>query len=154
MTDYQYPTGTGATGATGPAGSNGTIASRGDVTITTASIANLVSEQGFVTIGRSFAIVKIVANVACRVRLYSTVAQANADLSRPATQTPVFGTAHGVIMDFVLNASVGLTFICSPEVYGANVESSPSSSISYTVENLSGATQSVVVTLTAKIEEA
>jgi hypothetical protein len=144
----------GATGATGAAGAPGTIASRGNVTITTASLADLANEQGFVTIGKSFAIVKIVATCACRVRLYSTVAQANADIGRPATQSPVLGAAHGVIMDFVLNAFTGLTFICSPEAYGANVESSPSSAISYTVQNLSGSTQSVGVTLTAKIEEA
>jgi hypothetical protein len=112
------------------------------------------TENGTTTIGKSFAITQLSATCACRVRLYSTAAQRTADALRPPTVAPAIGSSHGVICDFVLNALVGLNFICSPEVYGANCESTVVSQISYAVENLSGTTQSVGVTLTCKIEEA
>jgi hypothetical protein len=115
---------------------------------------NAATENGTITIGKSFAITQLSATCACRVRLYSTAAQMAADASRPPTQAPAIGTAHGVICDFVLNTLVGLNFICSPEVYGANCEATVVSQISYAVENLSGTTQSVGVTMTCKIEEA
>lgn len=152
--------GVGAVGPAGPAGTNGTngtngtVPPRSNVNKVTAALADLASEQGTVVIGKSFAIVKVVADRACRIRLYSTAAQRTADLSRPATASPALGTSHGVILDIVVNATVGLSFILSPEAYGANCEAVPSSSISYTITNLSGAPSTVSVTLTIKVEEA
>lgn len=145
------------TGPIGPAGSNGTngtIASRGNVAVTTASLADGASQQGYVTIGKSFAITEVVADRDCRLRIYSTRAKADADLTRLATVSPAYGSAHGVILDLVVNGVVGLDFILSPEAYGANCEAVVDNQISYTITNMSGSASTVTVTMTCKIEEA
>lgn len=119
---------------------SGSSPSRSTVTKTTASLANGASEQSTVTIAKTFSIAKIVVDGDCRVRLYSTAAAATADSSRAFTASllnaPYVGTQHGCIMDLQLVGSSNYTWILSPEAEGANVESSPSSSITYIITNL------------------
>ncbi|MBZ5566560.1 MAG: hypothetical protein LAN64_01785 [Acidobacteriia bacterium] len=152
------PTGaTGATGANGTNGTNGTVASRANVVYTTGTIAAGAYETGSMTIAKSFAIVAVTVDRSCRVRLYSTAAQRNADISRGTYSLPAINTSHGVIMDFVLDGSASAPlsgFICSPEVYGANGDGSPTSSIYYTITNNTASPSTVTVTLVTKIEEA
>lgn len=135
-------------------GTDGTALPRDTVVLTTASLAINAEEVGTVALGKSFAIIKLVANDDCRIRLYSTAAQRTADAARPIGIAPAPSTPHGLICEFVLVASgIGLSFICSPEVYGANVDGPAVSNVYYAVQNRSASTQPISVTFTRKVEE-
>lgn len=134
---------TGATGATGAAGS--TFAPvRAAVVLVTASLADLANEAGTVAIARVFGLLKVQADRACRVRLYSTVAFAAADLARAIGTDPV--GEHGCIAELVFTGAA--TLVMSPAALGANAEASVSTAIAYNVQNRSGGASTVTVTLT------
>ena len=143
---------TGDKGTTGAAGVDGNIAARGTVAFTTGSVADQAVISSSVSLGKSFAIDTIEVSCACRVRLYSTAACQSADLalSRPATQAPTYGSQHGVILDIVLDATTGLTWVLSPLTYGADCAASPDGNINYSVTNLSGSLQAGGITVTFK----
>lgn len=135
----------GATGATGPPGADGaTIAVRDDAVLVTASLADLANEAGTVAIAKVFNLVKVQADRACRVRLYSTVAFAAADLARAIGTDPV--GEHGCIAELVFTGAA--TLVMSPAALGANAEAVVSDAIAYNVQNRSGSASAVTVTLT------
>jgi hypothetical protein len=121
---------------------------------TTASLAAGAVENGTITIGKSFTVLKLVVNRPARVRLYSTAAALTADASRLATVPPTAGAQHGVILDIVLNVTTGLTWILSPSADGSNLEASPSSAISYAITNNDVGAGTVTATFTCIVEEA
>lgn len=132
----------------------GPVNARRDEVKTTASLADQVTENGVVTLGKSFLLLKIVADRNCRVRLYSTAAARTADASRPFGTDPTAGTQHGVICDLLVTSADSLTWILSPQAPGSCMEASVTRDIPYAIQNLSGATSTVQVTFTVVETEA
>lgn len=123
---------------------------RGTYAKTTASLADGAVETGTMTLEKSFMALKVVVSGFARIRLYGTAAKATADVARPFTTPPAVGTEHEVILDMQLDSVLGVTsFVLSPAVIGANMETSPTTSISYNITNMSGSTGAVTVTITA-----
>ena len=120
------------------------------LSFTTASLANLATEDGTIDIGGSAGILmKLTADRACWVRLYTTSAARSADSSRAITTDPTPGT--GVLGDFYFTA--GSTIPCSPPPVLTNLDGTPGDTIYYAVKNLSGATSTVQVDLTVILLE-
>lgn len=133
----------GPTGATGPAGADGGFAARTTATVTTASLSNNATEDNTLTLKPGYRLIKIETDVAARVRVYDSTTSRTADASRAIGVDPT--GAHGVILDFVTTPSI-LTWWLNPAVDGytaANDDTVP-----VAVCNLSGATDTVTVTLT------
>lgn len=132
----------------------GPVNARRDEVKTTGSLANLATENGDVTLGKSFLLLKLEADRDCRVRLYSTAAARTADASRLFGTDPAIGTQHGVICDLILTTADGLVWILSPQAPGSCMESVVTRDISYAIQNLSGSTSAVEVTFTVVETEA
>lgn len=107
------------------------------------------TESGFVNLYKAGMLLKVVAGVGARVRLYSTAALRDADLTRTQFVPPTPGTEHGVYVDLFLDGiEAPLTWNLNPIAIFANADVSPSTKIYYNVTNLSGSTQTVTVTFT------
>jgi hypothetical protein len=126
--------------------SGGGSPSRADVVKTTASLADAAVETGTVALGKSFMLLRVMADRACRVRLYTTAQHRTDDASRPIGTDPT--GEHGVILDANLVAG-NLTLDLAPLALGTCLESSVSVDIPYAIQNKSGATSTVQVTFTA-----
>jgi hypothetical protein len=124
-------------------GGEGSALARGEVSLTTGSLADNATETGTVGLGKSFLLLKVSADRACRVRLYETAGYRTADAARPVGSDPV--GEHGLIADLVFTAS-NLSLDLAPTVTGVNLEEPPSASIAYAVQNRSGATSTVQLT--------
>lgn len=131
----------------------GNVAGRSTTSLTTGTLTPGQTENSTVTLAKTFALGKIVASDYCRIRLYSTAAARTADATRPSTTQPTIGAQHGVIADLVLDTMDKLTWIMSPLAYGANEETSPSTSISYAITNLSGSTEALTIVFSFTSEE-
>lgn len=142
----------GADGAKGDPGDPGTIP-RGVVTKITSALATLANEKGVVALGKTVVILKVVADKICRVRLYATTAQRDADESRAANIPPTAGTQHGVLLDLLLDTSDKLTWILSPPAYVDDAKSSPDGNIAYTIGNVDTTTQAITVNFTRVQQE-
>jgi hypothetical protein len=118
---------------------------RGDVTVTTASLADGATQTGVITLGKSSLILKFTASCACRIRLYSTSAYRTADAARPPGTDPT--GEHGVMLDIVLPAG-NSTWDLSPLAAVTNDDAPPISDIYYAIQNKSGAAAAVTATLT------
>lgn len=126
-------------------------------TITTATLAPNTVEAGTVKIARGFTVKEVKVSAAARVRIYATQASQIADTgtitggvpsaNRPRTQPPLLGTQHGVIFDLYLNSPDKFIWKMSPAAVGFNLDDPTSSTIYYVVDNISGVTQSIVVTI-------
>lgn len=127
------------------AGGGASAPSRATVSKTTASIANLVSETGTITLGKSSRIVALLVSAYCRVRLYSTSAARLADAGRVFGVKPASGTQHGVILDLKLTAGTGLSWLFSPEVVGSNGDTPANNYLYYSIENESGAAAAITI---------
>jgi hypothetical protein len=122
-------------------GGGGGLDARGTVQKTTASLANNATENDTVALGKSFLLLKVTADRACRVRLYTTAAYRTADASRPPGTDPT--GEHGVIVDLVFVGAETLDL--GPLVLGTCLESSVTTSIPYAIENRSGSTSTVTI---------
>lgn len=115
--------------------------------ITTASLANLGTETGVLTIpDLACDLIAIEVDRACWVTLYSTVAARSADSGRVLPTRPTAGT--GVLAEFVLAGS-GTTPGSPPPrlINGDGAGGAASASqVYYRIENMSGATSPVQVT--------
>src|SRR5579864_775683 len=127
-------------------GNAGTAGVRATVTKTTASLANNATETGTVTVAKTFTMMKAVATVQSRIRLYSTVAARDADISRSIGV--IVPPDSGLLLELVLNSGSILSYPLSPMIVGANLETSPSAAIAYSITNISGSTSTVGVTFT------
>jgi|GEM_PF-5489218 len=123
------------------AGGGGGSPSRGSVVYTTASIADLTSETGMVTLGKSFQLMQLTADKACRVTLYATTAYRTADASRDVATDPPSNS--GVWVDITLPADT--PYAITPAVFGANLETTVTTDIPLRITNLSAATNAVAV---------
>jgi hypothetical protein len=124
---------------------------RGDVVLTTASLADLATETGTVALGKKFDLLSATADRPCRVRLYTNAAARAADAARPAGTDPDLSTNHGVICDLVFQT--GHLFIETINVAGQNMDVTTVSNIYYSVINLSGSAHTVQITFTRQETE-
>jgi hypothetical protein len=133
-----------ASSFTGSFSGSGAVSPRGTVVVTTANIADQINELGSVPLGKTWMLLAIQADRACRVRLYSTSGSRSDDLARAIGTDP--SASAGVLADFVFTSAN--TLIASPIVMGANMEGSVSSSTSYIIQNRSGGASTVTITFT------
>ena len=125
-------------------GGGGGSASRNTEAQTTASIANGASGNiEFTTIGKSYSLYKIQSNGAAWVRIYSDTASRTADAGRTQGQDPAEGS--GVIAEGIFTGSG--TLRVTPAVMGWLDNSE--SNVPVAVQNNTGSTGTVQVTLTA-----
>ena len=128
-----------------PASGGGSLPTRTTATYTTASLANNAQETGLITLAPGYRVYKVVLSVQGRVRLYDSTAHRTADLSR-AKGTPVDPlTDSGLMLEVALQTG-SLTRVLSPLVDGVNFESGDG--VPITVQNLSGSSSVVTVTVT------
>ena len=101
---------------TGYTGYTGNIASRFTTSITTGVLTPNVPSYQTMSLGKSFCLLEIQASVPCRVEIYSASSFQVADVSRPATSPPAYGSQTGLILDIVLTGTS--TWVLSPCAYG------------------------------------
>lgn len=124
---------------------------RQTVTYTTSSLAVSGENQGSVTLAKSYRLLQVAVSLAARVRLYDRAAKQTADATRQIGSVPTGD--HGVVCDFVCTTGL-LTVNATPPIIGSSMETTPSTSIPITVDNLSGATSTgISVTLIFFVEE-
>jgi len=138
-----YALGTGEGGGPGPG--EPSIPVRTSAVINTATMGVNTTDTGTLTMGKCWRLLKISANKACRVRLYATAAQRDADLARQPGVDPTGN--HGLMFEYVATAGT-LVSMMSPVVDGMNFEAPVTDQIPWSVTNLSAATSAIAVTLT------
>lgn len=119
--------------------------SRGDVSKTTASLANNAEEVGVIALGKSSLVLRVQTTAKCRIRLYSTAAYRAADSARAPGIDPT--GEHGVMLDILFPVG-NLTWDLSPLSLVTNDDGPPVSNIYYAIQNLSGAAAAITVTVT------
>ena len=113
---------------------------REDVSFAAATLANVATATNTVNIATRYQLLHITTSHPSRVRLYASAAQRDADVTRPIGTDPTGN--HGLLFEFISSSEL-LSADLSPLVDGfAN-----SAAIPYSVTNLSGATQTITVTL-------
>lgn len=110
----------------------GTNELRRNVSIATNVITAGDIEVGMVYIANSFELRKIQVDSACRIRLYMTVADRNADLSRPFITTPPVNS--GVILDYQFT-DVFQNIRFDFPILGYDDEINPDGYIAYAITN-------------------
>jgi hypothetical protein len=123
-----------------------TLASRGTVALNTGSIAVGGYETGNFALGKFSVVAKVVANFWCRVRLYVTAADRDADLGRVVGGVPA--DSIGTIVELLLDSDAKLTTVLRELAPIANMDGSVTSAIYYTVNNLTGASHAYTLTFT------
>jgi len=113
---------------------------REGVTFTSGSIVTNTSVSGTVSISPRYQLLQITTNHPCRVRLYTSTAKRDADLTRSIGTDPQGN--HGLMFEFISTADL-LSADLSPLVDGF----ADTAAIPYSITNLSGATQTITVTL-------
>jgi hypothetical protein len=122
-----------------------TFPSRVTATFTSSSLADTVEDNTHnVTMAKSYRLLSVQADRACRVRLYATAAARTADAARLIGVDPTGN--HGVVIDLVFTAAD--TWLLAPQVLGSSMESVPASTIAIAVQNRSGSTHTVALTFT------
>lgn len=124
---------------------------RADVGVTTASIADLVTEDSTIVLGKSGLLYRGIASAFCRVRLYSTATARTADTARAIGTDPA--TAAGVLADLVFDATSGLTINFQPLISFNNNDVPVTSTIYYAITNRSGTPAAITVTFTRMVLE-
>ena len=120
--------------------SGGGFGIREDVTITAVALADNANLTGIASIASRYQLLQITTNHPCRISLYTSTAKRDADLTRPIGTDPTGN--HSLMFEFISTASL-LSADLSPIVDGF----SNTSAVAYTITNLSGATQTISVTL-------
>lgn len=119
------------------------LGTRATASATTASIADGASANISITGYKSYMLMSIQADAACWVSVYTSTAARTADASRPSYQDPLPGS--GVIAEVIFAASG--TQMITPSLLGFNDEATPTTDIYLKVENQSGASAAITVTL-------
>lgn len=113
---------------------------RENASVTTGAIAANAVEVGNITIATRYQLLHIITSDACRVRLYTSVNQRNADINRAIGTDPTGN--HGLMFEFI-TSPVLLSADLSPIVDGF----SGTADIPYSITNLSGVAKPITVTL-------
>lgn len=119
------------------------LGSRTTASASTSSIADGASADIQITGFKSYMLMSIEVDAACWVTVYTSTAARTADASRPSYQDPLPGS--GVIAEVIFAASG--TQVITPSLLGFNDEATPTTDIYLKVENQSGATAAITVTL-------
>lgn len=122
---------------------------RDQVQIVTGALGNAAVETGAVALGRLTRLLRVAANRACRVRIYGTAAQRDADLARAVGTDPTGN--HGLMLEVVLTAAL-LSLDLSPHATVANMDVATSGNVYYTIQN-QGAAGAVAVSFTRQTLE-
>ncbi|MFD6699679.1 MULTISPECIES: hypothetical protein [unclassified Microbacterium] len=118
---------------------------RHDAVVTTGTLAVYANGVGTVLMRPSYALVAVTVNRACRVRLYASTAQRDADVTRPRGTDPDPTLNHGLMVDLAFSAAGSR--VMAPSVFGSVVPYGPN--VPWTVTNLDATGPAVVqVTLT------
>lgn len=144
------PAGIGIPGPKGDKGDKGdpgisAITARITLTITTDTLASNAQDFLSIALSKSYKILTIQADKACRIRLYYSSSGRSADASRAVGVTPEDGL--GVMLDYVVaDDKTGQTIPLSPLVDGT--VSNNLTSIPALITNLSATTGIITVTFT------
>lgn len=113
--------------------------------ITTASLSgNGGQEAGYIDLGKSIEITSLAMTCVGRFRLYNNAAGRDADLTRgQGIKVP---KSYGLVAEMNANAST-LTTAFNPHADGTALEVSNPRRFYYTIDNLSGVSQSIQVTI-------
>ena len=111
-----------------------------DATFAAAALANHATATNTVSIASRYQLLHITTDHPCRVRLYTSTAKRDADLTRPMGTDPTGN--HGLLFEFISSTEL-LSADLSPLVDGF----ADTAAIPYSLTNLSGATQTISVTL-------
>lgn len=101
---------------------------------------------GVLTVAKAFVVLTVTVDNPARVRLYSTASAQTADLARPSTQGPGFGTEQGIIGD--INLDTVPVVWQAVNMVGANGDSPQSTSIYVTIDNITTSSETVTVSVT------
>jgi len=111
-----------------------------DATFAAAALANNATATNTVNIASRYQLLHITTDHPCRVRLYTSTAKRDADLTRPMGTDPTGN--HGLLFEFISTTEL-LSADLSPLVDGF----ADTAAIPYSLTNLSGAIQTITVTL-------
>lgn len=125
-------------------GSGGALASRQEISGSTSTLVNEASESLDLTGYRGYALYSIETDRAAWVRLYTNTGSRDSDQSRNYLTDPL--PDAGVIAEVITTDAEKIQL--SPAVIGFNNEGTPTSNIPTTVQNRSGVSAAVSVTLT------
>jgi len=140
----------GAAGATGAQGSGGAgTMSRASVVVTTASLADLATENAAPTIAKTALLLSVQTDRAAWVRVYNSAAARTADASRSIADDPV--ASSGVVAEIITTGAETINLAPPYEIYSA--EAVPSANLSVAIQNRSGSTSTVQVTFTYLVLE-
>jgi hypothetical protein len=105
------------------------------------------SDTGYIQISAysAYALVEMTPSHPSRIRIYSSNASRTADLSRPVSTPPEYGS--GIIAE-ILTSTDGYRQIFTPMVTGGNLETPFSKNVYLSVTNLSGSSREIGVSLT------
>jgi hypothetical protein len=114
-------------------------------TVSTATLSD--AETGYVQVEAysAYALVEMTLSHPCRIRVYSSSAFRDADLSRPVTIPATYGS--GLVTEVVSDVN-NFRQIFTPLVSGGNLETPYSRTMYLSVTNLSGSSRAVNVSLT------
>lgn len=118
---------------------------RRNAIITTAALGVGGREVGLVQLAPGYRLYRLVTSVPARVRLYTSVAKRDADVSRSIVTASVADS--GLVLDYVTTASF-LGGDLSPVIGGFDDKSIPDGMIAYTIDNLDTAAGTVSCTFT------
>lgn len=113
---------------------------REDASFSATALADNATTSNTVNIASRYQLLQITTNHPCRVRLYTSIAKRDADLTRPLGTDPEGN--HGLMFEFISTTEL-LSADLSPLVDGF----ADTAAIPYSITNLSGATQTITVTL-------
>lgn len=127
------------------------IIARSTISKTTASLANNANEAGSITSScKSCLLLKSVVSVNARIRIYSTAAGRDADVSRTVGVSPPVDE----VFEAVQNSVGTLTLLIAPVPTLYNMDGSVVDTLYYNITNLSGGTSTVAWTGTiVKLEQ-
>ena len=128
----------------------GGLPTRGDVSGTTSSIADAANENVDITGHKAYSLLQITTSAASWVRIYATSAGRTADAGRAQNNDPAADA--DLIAEVITSGAETVNIV--PNVYGANLESTPTTTIPINVTNLSGGAAAITVTLNVLQQEA
>lgn len=123
---------------------------RGDVSVTTGSLADDAGADVTLALGKASDVLAIATSVAAWVRLYDTAASRTADAARTIDEAVVAG--NGCSLDVVTEAGA-LTQFLDPVAHAVNRDTPVSATIYGRVVNASGGTAVITVTATRRVVE-
>lgn len=141
---------TGAAGPTGPAGPTGGVTARRTVSFTTASLAPQGLTTNDVTINLAASLYKMVVNRPARVRVYGTAAYRSADATR-TSDTDATGD-HGLLAEVIFATGL-LSVAFAPVTQLVNLDSTPTTTLYFAIQNLDTATGTVTIDATVRQDE-